>query len=70
MTQPANVVQLRAREEPDEIMTRGELAGYLKVSTRTVDRLVKEGLPSELWGPRLRRFRVAAVNRWLARRAA
>lgn len=58
------------REQPDEIMTRAELGAYLKLSTRSVDRLVGEGMPSELWGPRIRRFRVAQVNAWLSRRAA
>jgi len=29
----------------DEIITTEELAGYLKVGERTIDRLRKEGLP-------------------------
>jgi excisionase family DNA binding protein len=58
-------------QERPEILTRDEVASYCKVSKRTIDRWVREeGMPSELWGPRIRRFRLADVDRWLRRRAS
>lgn len=65
-----NLVPFPKQDEPEQIFTRATLAAYLHVSTKTVDRYVKDGMPSELWGPRTRRFRLADVNPWLRKRAA
>jgi excisionase family DNA binding protein len=62
--------QLVQEQEAPEILTREQLAEYCKVSTRTVDRWVQDGMPSEMWGKRLRRFRLQAVDLWLRRRAS
>lgn len=61
------LLALPVRSVPDEILTRRELACRLRVSLRTIDRWVVQGLPSEKWGPRTRRFRVADVDRYLKR---
>lgn len=47
-------------------LTREELARELKVHPRTVDRWRREGMPSELWGPRrgTRRFPLNAALAW------
>jgi excisionase family DNA binding protein len=49
-------------------MDRKQLAGLLGVSTWTVDRLVKEGMPSYTWGMRVRRFRASEALEWLQAR--
>jgi phage terminase Nu1 subunit (DNA packaging protein) len=56
----------------DQWLTREELAGELKVSPSTVDRWRREGMPSELWGPRsgTRRFPLAACLAWARRRGS
>lgn len=51
-------------------LTRAELAHELRVSLATVDRMVRDGCPSETWGIRVRRFRLAEVNVWVSRRRA
>jgi phage terminase Nu1 subunit (DNA packaging protein) len=58
------------RPDPEEILTRPELAERKKVSVRTVDRWVAAGMPSETWGLRVRRFRLGRVDRWLNQREA
>jgi phage terminase Nu1 subunit (DNA packaging protein) len=52
--------------EPDEILTRQELAAELKISLPTLDKLRAAGLPSETWGLRTVRFRRRKVLSWLA----
>ncbi|MEN6560099.1 MAG: helix-turn-helix domain-containing protein [Acidobacteriota bacterium] len=47
-----------------EYLNKKDLQGYLKISSATVDRLMKEGLPHV----KLRRrvlFRVDLIDRWL-----
>jgi phage terminase Nu1 subunit (DNA packaging protein) len=62
MIERSNVVALRG----DSYLTREELAAVLKVHPRTVDRWRRDGMPSELWGPRrgTRRFPLAACMAW------
>ena len=50
----------------DVYLTREELAAVLKVHPRTIDRWRREGMPSELWGPRrgTRRFVLSAALTW------
>lgn len=50
------------------MLTPAELAAHLRVSERTVARMVSDGCPSLLVGSR-RRFDVAAVTAWAFDRA-
>lgn len=43
--------------QPERYVSRAELARIMGVSVATIDRLVCEGMPSETWGRRTRRFR-------------
>jgi len=54
---------------PDRYLTRAELAAHLNVSTKTIDRMLREGMPSHRFGRRLVRLRLGEVEKWLARRA-
>lgn len=62
------VTQLPARREPEPWLTRAELAQALHLHVTTIDRLVKEGMPSETWGLRSRRFLLSRVEAWLRER--
>jgi excisionase family DNA binding protein len=55
---------------PDRYLTRAELAEHLSVSTKTIDRMLREGLPCHRFGRRLVRLRLREVETWLERRAA
>jgi excisionase family DNA binding protein len=48
----------------DEILTKEELASYLKVTERTIDRLRKKGMPFFKVGDTVR-FKKDAVLNWL-----
>jgi len=50
------------------LLTRTELARELKISTATVTRLVKQGLPHIPVGPRSVRFDRTEVVAWLKER--
>jgi len=50
--------------EPERYVTRAELAEIMGVSVPTIDRLVREGMPSETWGIRSRRFRPSEAIAW------
>lgn len=50
--------------EPERYVTRREMARIMGVHVNTVDRLVKEGMPSETWGMRSRRFRPSIALAW------
>lgn len=50
--------------EPERYVSRRELAELMGVSERTVDRLVADGMPSETWGRRTRRFRPSVAIAW------
>ena len=51
----------------EQLLTLQEVAEYLKVSTRTVRRLLRRGLPSVRFG-RLVRFSVQDLTRWIEAR--
>ena len=51
------------------MLTPAELAAHLRVSERTVARMVLDGCPSMLVGSR-RRFELAPVTAWITERAA
>lgn len=50
--------------QPERYVTRSELASLMGVSVKTVDRMVREGLPSETWGLRSRRFLPSRALAW------
>lgn len=50
--------------EPERYMTRAQLAEHMGVSVATVDRWVADGMPSETWGLRARRFRPSSAIAW------
>jgi excisionase family DNA binding protein len=53
------------RADPDEVMSIGELAAYLKISRSTLYKLVQEGrLPGQKIGKRWR-FHKDAIDEWL-----
>jgi phage terminase Nu1 subunit (DNA packaging protein) len=52
------------RRVPDELVTREELAGIMRVSVPTIDRMRRDGMPHVTWGRRLIRFRVGEAMRW------
>lgn len=53
---------------PDRYLTRAELADHLGVSTKTIDRMLREGLPCHRFGRRLVRLRLAEAEDWLESR--
>jgi phage terminase Nu1 subunit (DNA packaging protein) len=55
---------------PERFVTRQELADIMRVSTRQIDRWVKDPdpMPSYTWGIRTRRFRVSEALAWAKRR--
>ena len=50
------------------LMTTAELARELRVCTKTIDRLRKEGLPHVLVGDNCPRYRLESVLNWLESR--
>lgn len=58
-----NLTALPVREQ-ERYVSRAELAELMGVSLTTVDRLVAEGMPSETWGRRTRRFRPSTALAW------
>lgn len=56
------------KREPDEVMSIGELAEYLKISRSTLYKLVQAGrLPGQKLGKRWR-FHKGAIDEWLKQR--
>jgi hypothetical protein len=56
---------------PEPYVDRKQLAKTMGVSLATIDRMVRDGMPSETWGLRTRRFRVSVALAWAqARRTA
>jgi hypothetical protein len=47
---------------------RKELASIMGVSVATVDRMVRDGMPSETWGLRSRRFKPSLALAWAQQR--
>lgn len=56
--------------EPEHYVTRAQLAEIMHLSVATIDRMVAEGLPSETWGLRSRRFRPSRAIAWARTRQA
>lgn len=64
-----NVVHLATA---DPILSKAQLARRLKCSTRSIERMAKEGLPSlaSLDAMGRRRYRLSEVEAWQSKRAA
>ena len=56
--------------EPERYVTRRELAHIMGVSVPTIDRWVRQGMPSETWGMRARRFRPSLAIAWARARSS
>jgi phage terminase Nu1 subunit (DNA packaging protein) len=48
----------------ERYVSRVELARIMAVSVATIDRFVREGMPSETWGMRARRFLPSRALAW------
>jgi hypothetical protein len=51
-------------------ITRKELAALMGVSLKSIDRYTAEGMPSQLWGARTRRYRASECFAWGEKRVA
>lgn len=60
----AQVYEFPASRMVDAVLTKKQLASYLKCSTKTIDRRTKEGMPSFMLGAQ-RRYRLKDVMEWL-----
>jgi phage terminase Nu1 subunit (DNA packaging protein) len=56
------------RREPERFVDRAELARIMGVGQRTIATWVSEGMPSETWGLRARRFLPSECIAWAQRR--
>lgn len=65
---PDNIIGLPVMER-ERYVSRAELAQLMGVSLNTVDRFVKEGMPSERWGLRVRRFLPSRALAWARARS-
>jgi phage terminase Nu1 subunit (DNA packaging protein) len=54
--------------EAEEYVDRKQLAKLMGISVQSVDRLVADGMPSETWGMRSRRFKPSVSIRWARQR--
>jgi predicted DNA-binding transcriptional regulator AlpA len=48
----------------ERYVSREELARMMGLSIATIDRMVREGMPSETWGRRARRFLPSRAFAW------
>jgi hypothetical protein len=54
----------------ERYVSRQRLADMMGMSVRSIDRMVADGMPSENWGMRTRRFLPSAALRWAQQRSA
>ena len=54
----------------EPFLNRVQMAEIMGISTKALDRLVREGLPCRTWGLRTRVFRVSEALAWDAQRQA
>jgi phage terminase Nu1 subunit (DNA packaging protein) len=64
----AELIALPGRAGTEPWVNKRQLASHLGRSTRWVELMVKEGMPSQMIGGR-RGFRLSAVERWIEERA-
>lgn len=60
----SDLVQFPAPQPAERYLTRTQLAGLMSVSVSTIDRMVAQGMPSEVWGRRCRRFLASRALAW------
>jgi excisionase family DNA binding protein len=48
----------------ERYLTRQQLAELMGVHVSTIDRMVRDGMPSETWGRRSRRFLASRALAW------
>jgi phage terminase Nu1 subunit (DNA packaging protein) len=65
-----DVVSFRQPDGPEPYLNRVEIATFMRVSERTIDRWSTEGMPFETWGLRTKKFRASEVVRWARSRTA
>jgi phage terminase Nu1 subunit (DNA packaging protein) len=53
-----------ARPELEPYVDRQHMARLMGVNVRTIDRMVRDGMPSESWGLRARRFLPSSALAW------
>lgn len=63
------VIQMRAEAGPEPYLSRAEIASFMRVSPRTIDRWTLEGMPHETWGLRTKKFRASECVRWARTRS-
>jgi predicted DNA-binding transcriptional regulator AlpA len=63
------MTELHVPPLPERYVDRREIALILGVSVATVDRMVADGMPSETWGRRTRRFRPSIALAWASSRS-
>ena len=61
-----NLIDFAGGGEP--YLDREEIKTRLGIGYTTLDKLVKEGMPSHTWGLRTRKFLWSEVQRWLRER--
>jgi excisionase family DNA binding protein len=49
----------------ESLSTKRQVADYLQLTTRTIDRLMSKGLPHYKIGNQRTRFRISDVQEWL-----
>jgi phage terminase Nu1 subunit (DNA packaging protein) len=54
----------------ERYVSRKELGRIMAVSVKTIDSMVREGMPSVTWGRRTRRFRASVAIAWAQERTA
>jgi excisionase family DNA binding protein len=59
------VLPFRGRRVSEPLATKAQLAEYLQVHPRTIDRRVEAGMPCIRVGSRAVRFRIADCEAWL-----
>lgn len=66
---PADVIGLPVPQN-ERYVSRRALAEIMGVSVPTIDRMVKEGMPSATWGLRRRMFLPSRAQAWAREREA
>jgi phage terminase Nu1 subunit (DNA packaging protein) len=56
--------------QPERYVSARELAEIMGVSVATIKRMAREGMPSETWGRRTRRFRPSVAMAWASQQGA
>lgn len=62
---PTETVRELPIREDEPYLTRQELAEKLRTGVSTVDEWRRQGMPSEQWGKRTRRFQLSRCLAWL-----